>query len=202
MEMEAMPDIEGMTNESNNPNSEETPNYYGGGVPSAPQQPYAAPQPDNSNPYANQSYGNAAPQKPYEAPQQPYAAPQNFNNPYGNPAQQQQPQYMQPQYQPPMPNYGVAPQSSTNKNALISLITSLVTLFILCGIPLVGTVAAIVGIVFGHKALKETKDVPNSGNGVAIAGTICGYVALAASIIVSGFILLIIVAAAMDGSTY
>lgn len=201
-----MPDIESMTNESINPNNEETPNYYGGGVPSAPQQqqPYAAPQPDNSNPYANPSYGNAAPQKPYEAPQQPYAAPQDFNDPYANPApQQMQPQYMQPQYMQQAPNFGGMAQAPTpsNKSAVISLVASLTTLFMLWVIPVIGTLAAIVGIVFGHKALKEISNSYNSGRGVAMTGLICGYVSLAFSLLWGVFLILLVIAGAMSDTS-
>lgn len=169
-----------MTNEYPKPDNDDTPNYYGGGLPNNP-----APQAPAHDPYANP----VQPQ-PYN-PVAQYPAAQQFNNPYTPQTPYQQ-----------SPNYGFAPAPApTNKNALISLVTSLVTLFILNGFPVVGTIASIVGIVFGHKALKETADVPNSGHGMALAGVICGYVALAGSFIVGGFIILLIIAAMSGSST-
>lgn len=169
-----------MTNEYPKPDNDDTPNYYGGGVPNNP-----APQPPAHDPYSN-PYAQPA-QQPYNPPTS-YPAPQQFNHPYGN----------QNPYQQPVA-YGMAPTPApTNKNALISLITSLVTLFILCGIPVLGTITAIVGIVFGHKALKETTNEPNSGRGMALAGTICGYAALVVSLLVGAFIVLMVFAAALS----
>lgn len=173
-----------MTNEYPKPDNDDTPNYYGGGMPNNP-----APQPPAHDPYGN-PYANPA--QPYN-PAAQYPAPQQFNNPYGN----------QNPYQQPVA-YGMAPnQAPTNKNALISLIVSLATLFILCGVPVVGTISAIVGIVFGHKALKETTNEPNSGRGMALTGVICGYASLAASLLIGGLVILVILGAALsDGSTY
>jgi hypothetical protein len=169
-----------MTNEYPKPENDDTPNYYGGGLPNPAPQPSADPY---NNPYAQPA------QQPY-AQQAPYSAPQQFNA-YGN----------QNPYQQPV-GYGMAPTSApTNKNALISLITSLATLFILCGIPVVGTIAAIVGIVFGHKALKETTNDPNSGRGMALAGVICGYASLAMSLIIGGLLVLIFIGAAVSGTS-
>lgn len=164
-----------MTNYSPEPNNKETPNYYGGGVPNNP-----VPQPPLHDPYAN-------PQTTPEQSSNPYSQP------YYNQAQQHGNPYQQQPYQQP---YGVMPQQvPTNKNAIISLVASLATLFILCGIPVLGTIAAIVGIIFGHKGLKETQEMPNSGRGIALAGTICGYAALVASLLVSAFILFVFLAA-------
>lgn len=172
-----------MTNEYPKPDNDDTPNYYGG-VPTN-----SAPQPPANDPYGS-PYANPVQQQPYN-PAGQYPAAQQLNNPYApqNPYQQ-------------APNYGYAPAPSpTNKNALISLIVSLATLFILNGIPLVGTVASIVGIVFGHKGLRETADVPNSGHGMALAGTICGYVALAGSFIMGALIFILVLAGLSDSST-
>lgn len=167
-----------MTNEFPNPDNNEVPNYYGGGMP---------PQQSTNNPYVNP----VSDQPYYAQGGSQLPAPQPFSNPYVN----------QAPYQQPIP-YGFAPAPApTNKNALISLITSLATLFILCGIPVVGTIAAIVGIVFGHKALRETPNVPNSGRGMALTGTICGYAALAASLLVGALVILIILGAAVSGSS-
>jgi hypothetical protein len=171
-----MTDIVSMNNvydNSGNSSKDDTPNYYGGGVPSD----YPAP---TSQPYGN-PYGNVPPQ--------PMSQPQQFGSPYGQPYQQQT-----PYFGPPVP-------APTNKNAIISLVSALATIFFLCAIPVIGTVASIVGIVFGHKALKEIPDIPNSGRGVALAGVIASYFALVTSLVVGGFIALIFIAAIVGGTT-
>lgn len=176
------------TNSSDqNQNNDGTPNYYGGGVPPTSSQ---APQnPDWNNPYTNPNNQPVAP-----LPSNPYSQP------YYNQAQQHGNPYSNQPYQQP---YGAMAPVPTNKNAIISLVASLATLFILCGIPVLGTIAAIVGIIFGHKGLKETQEVPNSGRGIALAGTICGYAALVASLLVSAFILFVFLAAiAGEASNY
>jgi hypothetical protein len=181
-----------MNNYSPDPKNDGTPNYYQGGIPPVPTE---SPNPDLNNPYTNPHHNpaqpsNPLPNNPYSQPQ--YTAPQAYgvqqqpNSVYANHAYSPNPYQQQA--------YAMTPQTPTNKNAIISLVASLVTLFILCGIPVLGTIAAIVGIVFGHKALKETEEVPNSGHGMAIAGTICGYAALLASILVSAFVVLLVVA--------
>lgn len=164
-----------MTDEFTNPENDNTPNYYDGGVPNN----MTPPQPTH-DPYGNAYAQSSSPQQTYN-PAGQYPAPQ-FNTQYGNQNPYQQ-----------MSNYGGVPQTQTNKNAIISLIVSLATFFIFCGIPIVGTAGAIVGIVFGHKALKETSNTPNSGNGVALAGVICGYVALVASILVGAIVILYVI---------
>lgn len=175
-----------MTNEYPKQENDSTPNYYGGGMPNNP-----APQPPAHGPYGD-PYANPVNPQTYN-PAVQYPTHNQFNNPYGN----------QNPYQQPVA-YGMPPAPTpTNKNALISLITSLATLFILCGVPIVGTIAAIVGIVFGHKALKETTNEPNSGRGMALTGVICGYVALVASLIIGALMILIIVGAALtESGTY
>ncbi|MFC5338811.1 DUF4190 domain-containing protein [Leucobacter denitrificans] len=81
----------------------------------------------------------------------------------------QQPQYQQvpPTYQPApqMP----APKPPTNVFAIISLIGA----FFL----------SIVGIIFGHIALSQIKRTGESGRGLALAGTIIGYVRLAGEVL-------------------
>jgi hypothetical protein len=92
-----------------------------------------------------------------------------------------------------MPNHGgmTLPQQQ-NKSALISLIAALLSLMFFWIIPVVGIVTSIVGVVYGHKSLKETQDTYNSGRGVGIAGLICGYAALGASFLWTVFALLML----------
>jgi peptidyl-prolyl cis-trans isomerase B (cyclophilin B) len=71
----------------------------------------------------------------------------------------------------PPPPYQPAPVGQKyNVLAIISLVTSIV------GISLAG-------IICGHIALSQIKRTGESGRGMAIAGTIIGYVGLVASII-------------------
>ena len=176
-----------MTNITPDPDNENQHNYYGEGAPTE----HLSPAPDTAY-YPVQE--EPAPQR-FAGASEHHEFPDQQQAPQPYPAQPHQQAYPnQPfQHQQQMSNYGMLPvQSPTNKNAIISLVVSLATFFIFCGIPLVGTAAAIVGIVFGHKALKETTNTPDSGHGVALAGVICGYVALVMSILVGAIVLLYI----------
>jgi hypothetical protein len=80
--------------------------------------------------------------------------------------------------------YGAAPAYSgyatggkTNSLAIVSLVSSLVGIFI---IPLIGS---IVGIITGHMALGQIKRTGENGRGLALAGTIVGYVGVAFAIL-------------------
>ena len=99
----------------------------------------------------------SAPQSP--SPQVPQP-PQQYQP---QPQYQQQPQY-QPQNQYP-PQYHPAPSSGTNGLAIASFLCSF---FIF---PL--------GIIFGHIALSQIKKTRQGGQGLAVAGLIISYFALA-----------------------
>jgi hypothetical protein len=76
------------------------------------------------------------------------------------------------------PPYGAAPYGSyapakTNTLAIVSLISSLVGLFL---IPFLGSLA---GVITGHMSLGQIKRTGEQGRGLALAGTITGYVGLA-----------------------
>ncbi len=76
------------------------------------------------------------------------------------------------------PSYGAAPYSGygpakTNTLAIVSLISSIVGLFL---IPFIGSVA---GVITGHMSLGQIKRTGEGGRGLALAGTIVGYVGLA-----------------------
>jgi hypothetical protein len=88
--------------------------------------------------------------------------------------------------QPPYgstPSYGAAPAygtpyggyapAKTNTLAIVSLVSSLVGLLI---IPLIGSV---VGVITGHMSLGQIRNTGEQGRGLALAGTILGYVGLA-----------------------
>ena len=113
---------------------------------------------------------------PYDIP--PAAAAPDSAPPYGAapPAYGTAPTYGAP------PAYGAAPAYAapygyagpkTNTLAIVSLISSLVGLLI---IPLIGSVA---GIITGHMSLGQIKQTGEQGRGMALAGTIMGYIGLA-----------------------
>ncbi|WP_396658021.1 DUF4190 domain-containing protein [Microbacterium sp.] len=116
--------------------------------------PYAAPP--------AQQYG--APQQQYGAPQQQYGAPQQ---PYG----------AAPQYAA-APGYGGYPAGPKyNVMAIVSFVSSLVGLFV---IPIIGQ---IVGIITGHISLNQLKTSGENGRGLALAGTIIGWVSLGLAVL-------------------
>jgi hypothetical protein len=130
---------------------------YGADAPDAPTPPPApSPYPDAP------AYG--APQQPYGAPQQPYgSAPQQYGT--------------APQY-PATPGYGGYPAGPKyNVMAIVSFVSSLVGLFI---IPVIGQ---IVGIITGHISLSQLKTSGENGRGLALAGTIIGWVSLGLAIV-------------------
>lgn len=127
-----------------------------GSTPDAPTPPPPAAQPDVP------PYG--APQQPYSAPQQPYNAPQQ---PYG----------AAPQYAAAPGYSGYPAPPKYNSMAIVSFVSSLVGLFV---IPIVGQ---IVGIITGHISLNQLKTSGENGRGLALAGTIIGWVSLGLAIL-------------------
>lgn len=127
-----------------------------GSTPDAPTPPPPAAQPDVP------PYG--APQQPYNAPQQPYNAPQQ---PYG----------AAPQYAAAPGYSGYPAPPKYNSMAIVSFVSSLVGLFV---IPIVGQ---IVGIITGHISLNQLKTSGENGRGLALAGTIIGWVSLGLAIL-------------------
>ena len=76
------------------------------------------------------------------------------------------------------PAYGGYPAAAkTNGLAVVSLVSSLVGIFV---IPFIGS---IVGIITGHMSLGQIKRTGENGRGLALAGTIIGYVGVALAII-------------------
>lgn len=94
--------------------------------------------------------------------------------------------YSAPAYTP----YPTPPK--TNTLAIVSLIASLVGIFVL---PFIGSVA---GIITGHISLRQIKRTGENGRGLALAGTIVGWVGAVFAVL--GTILLIWVFVAL-GST-
>ena len=81
-----------------------------------------------------------------------------------------------PSYGTAAPYGGYAP-TKTNTLAVVSLISSIVGLFI---IPFIGS---IVGVITGHMSLGQIKRTGEGGRGLALAGTITGYVGLALALL-------------------
>ncbi len=83
-----------------------------------------------------------------------------------------------PQYGAPVPPAGGLPPKNSGK-AITSLVTGIVSLPGICCWPL-GVVLGILGIVFGVLARKdiETSGGQLKGAGLALAGLICGAVAV------------------------
>lgn len=138
-----------------------------GSVP-APPAPPAAPDASRAGAYpppAAPVYGAPA----YTAPQYPQSA-------YG------QPGYGQPSapYGQPAPGYGYAPPRPTNVLAIVSLIASIAGLSLL---PFIGSIA---GVITGHMSLKALKTSGENGRGLALAGTIVGWVGAGIWLLVIG----------------
>lgn len=89
------------------------------------------------------------------------------------------PAYGAPGASPGYPAYGAAPaygygaQPKTNVLAIVSLIASIVGLIGI--LPIIGSIGA---VVTGHISLHQLKTSGENGRGMALAGTIVGYVGL------------------------
>lgn len=80
----------------------------------------------------------------------------------------------------------------TGSAPMISLVVSGISMLFMWIIPFIGVISSIVGVIFGHKGLKDNP--PNqygNGRGLAMAGVIVGYVSLLGSVGWTGFVLLI-----------
>jgi hypothetical protein len=125
-----------------------------------------------ANPYA------AAGSNPYPTPANPYAATPTGYPGYNYPA-------ATPGYSYPLSAYGYgAAQRKTNGLAIGSLVTGIAALpFVFCyGVG--GIVLGAVGAILGHVARRQIRDRAEEGNGMALAGIICGWIAVALGIAV------------------
>ncbi|MFK4837032.1 DUF4190 domain-containing protein, partial [Microbacterium sp. ZW T2_14] len=75
------------------------------------------------------------------------------------------------------PGYGYGAQPKTNTLAIVSLIASIASFII---VPFVGSV---VGVITGHMSLNQLKTSGEQGRGMALAGTIVGWVGLGLAIL-------------------
>jgi hypothetical protein len=76
----------------------------------------------------------------------------------------------------PPPPYGYPPQRRTNSMAIAAMVVSIASLFT-C--PLVGAV----GIYLGNRARAEIRRTGEEGDGMAQAGVIVGWIAIAFSVL-------------------
>lgn len=122
--------------------------------------------------------GYGVPQPGYPAQQPPYGAPPQYGAapPYGSaqPHGSTQPYGAAGQYGAP---YGYGAPAKTNTLAIVSLVASLAGLII---VPFIGS---IVGVITGHMSLSQLKSNGEEGRGLALAGTIVGWVGIGLSII-------------------
>jgi hypothetical protein len=135
-------------------------------------------EPTPAPPVPPTAYPPSAPQyaPPPAAPAAPaqYAPPASYAPPAAAPAQVgPPPAYAPPGYTP----YPAGPK--TNALAIVSLVSSLVGLFLI--LPLIGSVAA---VITGHIALRQLKTSGESGHGMALAGTIIGWVGVGLIVLV------------------
>jgi hypothetical protein len=137
----------------------------GASTPGSPS--YGTPPPYSQPAYGQPSYGQ---QQPYG--QQPYGQHPYGQQSYGQPGYGQEQygqQYPQPYGAPGYP----APYGPTRTSgfAIASLVLGLVWVF---------WIGSVLAVVFGHLALNESKGDPRvAGKGLAIAGLVLGYGALA-----------------------
>lgn len=101
--------------------------------------------------------------------------------------------------QPPPTSYAAAPPITpaapaprTNTLAIISFVSALVGFFIL---PFIASVAA---VITGHISLKQLKTSGERGHGLALSGTIIGWVGIGLAIL--GVILIVVIVALAVGS--
>ncbi|GAA1136464.1 DUF4190 domain-containing protein [Microbacterium aurantiacum] len=134
------------------------------------------------------------PPAPGYPPPPAYASPAGAAPSYPAPSGYAAPAYPQGTSSPQGYGYPSAPK--TNTLAIVSLVSSLAALVIL---PFIGS---LVGVITGHMSLSQIKRTGENGRGLALTGTIVGWVGL--GFIVLGlllFLLLLLPAIVVSGST-
>jgi hypothetical protein len=142
------------------------PNGSPAGTPASPPPPgypgAATPPPASDAP----TYASPDGQPAYGAPAQaPYGAPAYPQQPYGY-----------------GPGYGYAPKQNTL--AIVSLVSGIAAFVVL---PLI---ASIVAVITGHMSLKQLKTSGEGGRGMALTGTILGWIGIGLAAI--GIVLIIL----------
>jgi hypothetical protein len=142
------------------------------------------------------------PEQPYAAPYGGAAVPPGYAAPpaYPGSGQPAYPAYGQPAYpgadQPGYPGYGYGAPAPvvrpTNTMAIVALVLSLVGLP--CGLT------APVGAIIGHVARRQIRERGESGDGMALAGIIVGWIVTALWLVYVAFMIFLLIMAA-DSST-
>jgi hypothetical protein len=168
------------------PAYEAAPGYEAASAPSLGAAPMSEPPtPTQPQAYQPQVY----PQNQYQ-PQQPV-----YPQAYPQQGYPQQPGYPQaPMYPQQMgyaaPMYG-APSNAGQGLGVASMILGILALPATCFYG-TGLVFAILAVIFGHIARTQSQRANGQANGMAVAGLICGYIALAIVVIAIVFMLVIL----------
>lgn len=151
-------------NQQNNP----TPLNHETQYANPPEQPFEQPQqPQYDQQQQQPQYG-----QPQYPPQQPYNQPPQYGQPYQPPQYAPQPQYGQP-YQPP---YAPPQKDKADGKSIASMVLGICSIAF-CWVPILGLVAAVIGLVLGILARKNNK------SGIGLAGIITSSLGLAACVI-------------------
>lgn len=114
-----------------------------------------------------------------EPQQQPYPPPPPGQvppyQPYGQAGYGAQPPYGG--------GYPTAPQNQTNGMAIASMVLSIVGAIGLCAYG-AGGILALLGAILGHVAIGQIKRTGQGGHGLALAGVIVGWIAVALMVVV------------------
>ena len=164
--------------------------------------------PDNGYTAAPAPAGNAA--SPYAASPyaaDPYAADPYAQGPYGAGGY--------PVTSPPAPGYGgyggypgqaggyypaYAPAQKTNSMAIASMVVSIVGAFLLFCYG-AGGLIGIVGAILGHVSRRQIRDRQESGDGMALAGIVVGWIAAGLGLLIVAFVVIFIVWAVNSAPT-
>lgn len=131
------------------------------------------------------------------------ATPQSPYGPQGYPAPGYPPEYSQSPYPPPMPPpgqpYGPYPQPvpwamsrPTNGMAVASMVLGILWLY---------WIGSILALIFGYIARRQIRERGESGNGMAIAGIVLGWVGVGVALVLL-VVLLISLTAANSTTVY
>jgi Domain of unknown function (DUF4190) len=120
---------------------------------------------------------------------------------------QQQPYPTSPGYAgyPGYPGYGtpvMVPSQRTNGMAIAAMVVSLVSLPGLFCYGVGGIVIGMVGAILGHVARRQVTERGEGGSGMALAGIIIGWIAVAVGVVVLGLFIWLVWWASNLPSTY
>ncbi len=102
---------------------------------------------------------------------------------------------------PPFAPYPPQYPMTNNGKAIAALVLGISSLAALLMLPGLGIVIGILGIIFGILALKELKTRRQAGQGMAIAGLICGGLGTLIHLIMIAFIVFAFIAALAYGTS-